>query len=80
MSRADLWRGTDVPIHLNLIDAALDQIDTRIDSLLIEMRAGFEKCEEDARRQSKMLVSILVAIVVASIMLAVNVTVLGGAS
>ena len=69
-----------MPIHLNLIDAALDQIDTRIDSLLIEMRAGFEKCEEDARRQSKMLVSILVAIVVASIMLAVNVTVLGGAS
>lgn len=80
MSRSDLWRNTDVPVHLNLIDAALDQIDTRIDNLLIEMRAGFDRCEEDAKRQSKMLVSILVAIVVASIMLAVNVTVLGGAS
>lgn len=80
MSRADLWRNTDVPVHLNLIDAALDQIDARIDNLLLEMRAGFDRCEEDARRQSKMLVSILVAIVVASIMLAVNVTVLGSGS
>lgn len=80
MSRADLWRSTDVPVHLNLIDAALDQIDARIDNLLIEMRAGFDRCEEDAKRQGKLLVSILVAIVVASVMLAINVTALGGSS
>jgi hypothetical protein len=88
MSRAELWRGTDIPIHLSLVDDALDQndvahqqlraaLDGRMDKLAALMEDGFQKCEDDAKRQSKLLTTILVAIVVASVTMVINIIVFG---
>lgn len=90
-SRAELWAATDTPVHLRLIDGALDDHDADIRSarkamadieqrLVTKMDAGFARCDTNANTSRKYLIGILCSVVVAALMLAANVLILGGPS
>lgn len=90
-ARAELWDGIEPARHLRLIDGALDEHDielrairkslaAELGQLRTDMQVGFSKCDENADTSRKYLIGILCSVVVAALMLAANVLILGGPS